>query len=300
MRLTGLHLLLSYTCNYECEHCFVWGSPQQSGTMTLTQVENILDQGKELGTVEWIYFEGGESFLFYPVLVKGASLAAQMGFKVGIVTNGYWATDLRDAIEWLRPLDGLVADLTVSADIYHASEKMSQAVQTAQAAAEELGMPLGLLSVAQPEATNAATAVGKLPPGESRVMYRGRAAEVLVGRAAKHPWGLYTECPYEDLREPGRVHIDPFGHLHICQGISIGNLFAMPLNEICETYDADAHPMTGPLLRGGPAELARQHGLTSQEEYADACHLCYETRLVLRPQYAEVLTPDQMYGVFEG
>ena len=31
MKLTGLHLLLTYQCVLECDHCFVWGSPWQKG-----------------------------------------------------------------------------------------------------------------------------------------------------------------------------------------------------------------------------------------------------------------------------
>lgn len=69
MKLTGLHLLLTYQCNLECDHCFVWGSPWQSGTMTLQNVRKILQQAKDLRTVEWIYFEGGEPFLYYAMLV---------------------------------------------------------------------------------------------------------------------------------------------------------------------------------------------------------------------------------------
>ena len=72
MKLSGLHLLLTYQCNLECDHCFVWGSPWQSGTMTLHIIQEILKQGKDLGTVKWIYFEGGEPFLYYAVLVRGA------------------------------------------------------------------------------------------------------------------------------------------------------------------------------------------------------------------------------------
>ncbi len=49
MKLTGLHLLLTYECNYECDHCFVWSSPRQSGTMTLDKIERILDQAGVLG-----------------------------------------------------------------------------------------------------------------------------------------------------------------------------------------------------------------------------------------------------------
>ena len=34
MKLSGLHLLLTCQCTFECDHCFVWGSPWQSGVMT--------------------------------------------------------------------------------------------------------------------------------------------------------------------------------------------------------------------------------------------------------------------------
>ena len=93
--------------------------------------------------------------------------------------------------------------------------------------------------------------------------------------------------------------MDPFGNLHICQGISIGNLFRTPLKEICETYHPDSHPIAGPLLEGGPAELVRRYGLSHGAAYADACHLCYEARRALRDRFPEILGPDQMYGALD-
>src|SRR3990172_13273311 len=255
MQLNGIHILLTYQCTLECDHCFVWGSPWQSGTMTLDKLHTVLQQATGLGTVTSVYFEGGEPFLYYALLLAGVREAAAMGFQVGIVSNGYWATSERDASEWLRPFAGLVQDLSVSSDLYHWSEEVSRQSQNAQTAAQQLGIPIGVMSVAQPETTNAASVVGQLPIGESAVMYRGRAAENLVSQADRHPWTQFTACLDEDLREPGRVHVDPLGNVHICQGIAIGNLFRTPLKEICETYDPDAHPIVGPLLRGGPVEL---------------------------------------------
>jgi hypothetical protein len=127
-------------------------------------------------------------------------------------------------------------------------------------------------------------------------MYRGRAAVKLVGNAPLKPWSEFTECPYEDLVEPGRVHLDPLGHLHICQGISIGNLFEQPLKEICASYIPDQHPVVGPLLSAGPAELVRQYDLPLKESFADACHLCYTARLTLRERFPDLIVPDQVYG----
>jgi MoaA/NifB/PqqE/SkfB family radical SAM enzyme len=298
MQLSGLHFLLSYQCTLECDHCFVWGSPWQSGTFTLKDIRAILRQAQELGC-QSIYFEGGEPFLYYATLLAGVQAAARMGFTVGIVSNSYWATDVGDALEWLRPFAGLISDLSISSDLYHFSEKVSQQSKNARESAEQLGIPIGVISVAQPEATNAACVTGQLPTGESTVMYRGRAAEKLAAQATRRSWDQFTECPHEDLREPGRVHVDPFGEIHICQGISLGNVLqsSTPLREICETYDPDTHPITGPLLTGGPAELVRRFESPHDEAYADACHLCYETRRSLRERFPGILRPDQMYGV---
>jgi len=267
--------------------------------MTLQSVRNVLRQAEDLGTVRWFYFEGGEPFLYYAILLRGVQEAASMGFQVGIVTNGYWATDEQDAIEWLRPFAGLIQDLSISSDLYHWGETRSQQAQNASLAAEQLGIPVGTISIAQPEATNAAAGIGQLPAGESAVMYRGRASEKLVPQATRRPWKQFAECPHEDLEEPGRLHLDPLGNLHICQGISLGNLFHRPLAEICEAYDPASHPVTGPLLEGGPVELVRRYGLQHEETYADACHLCCEACRALRGRFPETLVPDQMYGVPE-
>jgi hypothetical protein len=277
--LSGLHLLLTYECNYECDHCFVWGGPSQTGTMTLETVEHILAQAKELGSIEWIYFEGGEAFLYFETMIAGIRLAKEFGFKVGIVSNSYWATTDAAALEWLRPLAGLVDDLSISSDDYHGSHEGVNYPEIARRAAQQLDIPVDFISI-----------------GESDVVFRGRAADVLASRVETKPWEQFDECPWEDLREPARVHVDPFGNLHICQGISIGNMLRRPLIDIMSDYDADAHPIVGPLLAGGPAEIVRRYGLSHEEGYADHCHLCYKARCALRQRFPDELTPDQMYG----
>jgi len=267
--------------------------------MTLETVRRIVEEAEALGTVEWIYFEGGEAFLYYRVLQAGVCLAAGRGFKVGLVTNAYWAKADNDAVEWLRPFVGLVEDLSISSDVYHGNETHRQQTQTARRAAEHLNIPVALISVAQPEEVDVPGASGQLPPGESAVLYRGRAAEKLAPRTTPKPWEQFTRCPWEALRKPERVHVDPFGNLHVCQGISMGNLLRQPLTKICRDYDPDQHPIIGPLLAGGPAELVRRYELAHQEGYADACHLCYQSRCALRERFPDILTPDQMYGVME-
>lgn len=299
MKPSGLHLLLTYKCTLQCDHCFVWGSPWQTGSMTLRAIREILRQANELGTIRSIYFEGGEPFLYYAVLLKAVREAAAMGFEVGIVSNGYWATDEEDALEWLRPLAGLIGDLSISSDLYHWSEKLSSQAANACAAARQLGIPVGTISIAQPRAAGADLFGDDSSCDEIAVMYRGRAVEKLAAEAEQKRWDSFTECSHEDLRTPDRLHLDPFGNLQICQGISLGNVFRTPLSVICETYDPEWHPVIGPLLHGGPAELVRRYELPHEESYADACHLCNEACRGLRDRFPEILTPDQMYGVVE-
>jgi MoaA/NifB/PqqE/SkfB family radical SAM enzyme len=298
MKLEGLHILLTYQCTVECDHCFVWGSPRQTGTLTLEQIEEILVQAKEAGVAS-VYFESGEPFLYYAILVQAVRKAADLGFSVGIVSNAYWANSVADAEEWLRPLVGRLADLTVSSDLFHCSESVGERPQNALVAAKWLNIPTGMISIAQPDPQqDAQQSQGVLDDG-SAVMYRGRAAEKLSSQATSHPWAGYDSCPHEDLREPGRIHLDPLGNLHLCQGLVIGNLFEKPLKQICEEYDAEAHPICGPLLRAGPAGLVTEYDLPHEASYADACHLCYAARILLRPRFPKQLNPDQMYGAIK-
>jgi len=299
MELSGLHLLLTYQCPFECDHCFVWGGPFQEGTMTIENIRHILQEAQDAGTIKWIYFEGGEPSLYYATLLEAAKMANRMGFKVGIVTNAYWAISQEDALIWLKPFADLIEDFSISSDLFHYSEKLSQQAKNATAAAQEFGIPVGLISIAHPDSSQADQTVGQIPIGESTIMYRGRAAVKLTSKAEFIAFHKLSECPFEDLHNPGRIHVDPLGHLHICQGISIGNIFEHRLVDICASFDPENHPIISPLISGGPVELVKKYDLSHQDRYADACHLCDHSRRALRQQFPDILTPDQVYGVSE-
>ena len=200
--------------------------------------------------------------------------------SVGIVSNAYWATSDADAMEWLQPLAGSVDDLSISSDGYHGSDEGVNHPDIARRAARQLGIPVDFISI-----------------DESAVQHRGRAAELLAPRVEASNWEQFTECPWEDLRHPERVHVDHLGNLHICQGISIGNMLEHPLADIVAGYDPDSHPIIGPLLAGGPAQIVRHYGLPHADGYADHCHLCYASRCALRRRFPDELAPDQMYGI---
>jgi hypothetical protein len=296
MRLEGIHLLTTYRCTYECDHCFVWGSPQQVGTMTLAQLRDVIDQAAA-GGLETVYFEGGEPTLVYPVVLAAARHAREQGLEFGVVTNCHFAESVEDAKLWLAPFAELgCSDFSLSSYAYF-TEALEQEdhLRNAIVAAQELGLPMGLLEVgAAARVADLGVACGE--PGE--IMYRGRAAEALAPERLSRPPDTLVTCPYEDLDAPERAHVGCDGELQLCQGISAGNVFARGLGELMAAYEPADHPVVRELLAGGPYQLARATGLRPRRElYADECHLCYELRSRLRERFPAALAPDQVYGL---
>jgi MoaA/NifB/PqqE/SkfB family radical SAM enzyme len=298
MNLTSIHFLLSYRCTRECDHCFLWGSPRARGTMTLAQIRDVLQQAKGLGTVTSVCFEGGEPFLFYPIMLGGLYEAAAMGLRAGIVSNCYWATSVDDAVEWLRPIADVGVDhLGFSSDLFHGETRMTDEARHAVAAAKQLGLSEDIFTIERPEGCDTCPERSKGEPitGGS-VRFRGRAVAKLTDGVERRPWTDFTECPSEDFVELGRVHVDAHGNVHLCQGLVIGNVWRQSLGDIVASYHPTTHPVVGPLLAGGPVELVRQHDLPHEGSYIDACHLCYLARDALRKRFPETLTPGQVYG----
>ncbi len=238
--------------------------------------------------------------MYYPILVWGVREAAEQGYQVRIVSNSYWATAEADALEWLKPFAGLVQDLSISSDLFHWSEKLSRQARNASAAAERLGIPLGLISIAPPEVVDTALAVGQLPPGESAIMYRGRAAEKLTSRTEWQDWERFTSCPYQDLRKPGRVHVDPYGNIQTNCGIILGRLpESRPAALLAEGPEKANRFVRTVCEHGalGLAELAhREYGFVLPETVTQTCELCYMTRSFLRRFHPDVFGPWEIYG----
>lgn len=298
--LTGVHFLTTYSCNFECDHCFLYSRPGAGGTFTIEQVREILDEAARLGTIETVFFEGGEPMLYYPLVLAGMDLARERGFASGIVTNAYWATSREDALLWLRPLwERGLKSISISDDSLHYGEARGAHAERVIAAAEELGMTARTISTERPTVeAGSADPDGQNGPGiAGGVMFRGRAAEKLTDGLPKRPPGDLVRCPHENLGDPGRVHVDCYGHVHLCQGLTMGNLWQVPFSELVRGYRPESHPVVGPLLQGGPARLAAEYGVPHEDGYVDECHLCYRVRLALVDRFPEHLAPRQVYGL---
>jgi len=299
--LTGVHFLMTYRFNLECDHCFLYSGPQAQGTMTLPQIRSVLDESRKIGSVEWIYFEGGEPFLFYPSMLEEIRQARDMGFKVGIVNNAYGAISEYDAEVWLRPLADLgVAYLSISDDSFHYGEGNGPA-KRGLAAARKLGIPTAPICIQKPfvEAMPGQGQEKGNPVIGGGAMFKGRAVEKLTAGLPRRPCHELVNCPHEDLQSPSRVHVDCYGHVHLCQGLSMGNMWQRPLSTLALEYEAESHPICGPLIKGSPALLSRHYDVDPEGTYVDECHFCYLVRRALVDRFPEYLAPRQVYGLEE-
>lgn len=294
--LKEIHFLLTYTCLYECDHCFLYCGPESEGTFTIDQLRQVFSQIEKIESINKVYFEGGEAFLYYPLLLEGVRMARTRNLDVGIVTNSYWATSVTDAEVWLKPLADLgINDFSISDDSFHFSDEDNPAKHALQAA-KNLGMPAGAICIEEPSVDPNVTEKGASIVGGG-VVFRGRAVEKLVNGLPLKPAECLTKCPYEDLENPARVHVDSCGNVHLCQGLSMGNMWETSLSELVRQYSANTHPICEPLLKGGPHRLAQQHGIDQSVGYIEECHYCYEIRKQLLDKYPQHLVPRQVYGL---
>jgi hypothetical protein len=203
-------------------------------------------------------------------------------------------------LHWLKPIRDLgVVDFSVSDDEFHRLEKNDPKPEFARQAAQQLGIPTGTICIEPPAVSHQAadSARGK-PVVGGGVLFKGRAAEKLTTGLPVRPCEEFTTCPHEDLVNPERVHVDAYGNVHLCEGLSMGNIWQKPLLELVRNYEAHKHPIVGPLVRGGPARLATEYELVMNNGYVDECHLCYTVRKMLLPRFPQYLTPKECYGLW--
>lgn len=266
--------------------------------MTIFDIRQILAEAEKTGNIGTICFEGGEPFLYYQTMLWGLREAKRCGFRRLIVTNAYWATSLEDARVWLTPISEVgVHDLALSDDVYHYGEDEENLAKYAYEAAKDLNLPVGKITIEGTKKYLEKVGWKGKPVVGGKVQFKGRAVEKLTEGLPTKQWTEFDKCLDEDFANQGRVHIDPFGYVHVCQGIAMGNMKHTPLTELFVNFDPEKHPICGPILRGGPAELVREYQVEHEEGYVDECHLCYSTRLKLRKKFPEILAPDQIYGV---
>lgn len=189
-------------------------------------------------------------------------------------------------------------DLSLSEDSFHGSDEDNTAKRAATAASK-LKIPVDTICIEAPMIqSNTDSSIVKGEPiigGSTR--FKGRAVEKLTDCLPRKSWKKFITCPDEDLENPSRVHLDSHGNVHLCQGLSMGNMWKIKLSKLVKEYNPKIHPFCSPLIEGGPAKLADKYGVKIEESCVDECHFCFLVRKKLMDRFPEILAPKQVYGL---
>lgn len=280
MKISGLHFLITYKCNSECAHCFLSCGPKRNGNIEWDFAEKIIDDVGNTPSINYFYLEGGEPFLLPKLIERIIRYANEKGYWVGALSNGFWAKTIDKGIEVLKPLkEAGLQEIGVSTDEFHQKKIPLKYAKNAVKAAKKIGIEAYLME----------TSI-------SEVRGRGRGAKICIGKPM--PWQKLTVCP-ESLADPSRVHIGPEGHIHLCQGLLIGeDARNRPLENILENHMKKPNIIVEQLIKGGPAQLAKfaqKYGFKPEDTYVQGCQLCFETRAFLRKHFPKIIAPPENY-----
>ncbi|HMK59809.1 MAG TPA: radical SAM protein [Dissulfurispiraceae bacterium] len=118
--LFNIGFMLTYKCTIACPHCIVEAGPHRKKVMRMDRALSWIEQAAKYnnGYIKACALTGGEVFHDIDTLRTLSDYAHSLGFVVSAVTNGFWATSKRTAINLLKTLPSIHL-LCVSTDAYH-------------------------------------------------------------------------------------------------------------------------------------------------------------------------------------
>jgi hypothetical protein len=320
MKVTGASFLLTFKCTAKCKHCSYRGAPTRANRhITLTDAIRWLTELTDTQPFDWLTVHGGEPFLFYDILKEIVQNAAKLGIpKVGVITNAYWATDLKTAKQALSELmDAGINRITVSIDAFHQEYIPLERAKTAIITASDLRFekvwvdsyyinpitPSNSYDLKTIQTIDSLRDIHGVEFSGYPVGLAGRAADQLVDEVKMSKRTPSGKCTFPfwlggDLKNPNVIEIDYEGNVTLCPGLCIGNAKETSLLDVLESYNYRTHPIIQILAEDGPIgllNLVNSKGLKTSESFANECHLCYAMRRILRSEYPQFLAHRGCY-----
>jgi hypothetical protein len=301
-------LLLTERCNVACAHCWFGSGPGKTARMSLREALDHIDQAREIETVRWISFTGGEPFLLPRTLPRLVEHASALGFSTECVTNCFWAVTPTAAERTLRGLRDAGLDvIDVSADDFHQRHVPFERVRNCYEAAKSLRLKIVIMCAASRSGRLRIREVARLlgndeihiigdvaPPASPRALAI-ETGFVPVGRGAEIPedeWLIDGDADGPCRVALSDIAIDPSGRvLPCCSAAGLASMAVMGNAKLCRlkgiVEDAGGRRLFKILRAEGPIGLQRLVGQMRREIYVSRCHLCHE--VLTDPRLGRVL-----------
>lgn len=119
---TRLAFLYTNKCNMACSHCCIKGCPENNDKLDPSVVGRTLKEAAHF-RIQQIGFTGGECMLYADEIIELVRQASNLGFTVGVTTNGFWATKRKVAKKYISLLkEAGLHTLEISYDQFHADQ----------------------------------------------------------------------------------------------------------------------------------------------------------------------------------
>jgi len=317
MKVSGIHWLTNYQCNFNCEHCFF--DTQKAGPfLSAEMVAKVLADLNGKQNLKWMHFSGGEPLLNEENLEAVVKTArSQFSGAIGLSTNAYWAASTAVAnqkVAWLKSIG--VDGIAVSCDAFHQAfrsvEYPARAVKAIEA--HQLKKHSYLIGTLLKDDQKDAGAKNALTRELLRLAKGGTEIPIAlpenraIGKGRLHlPEATHTQVlPCSELScclgqrspfNPAMIWIDPYGNVLICYGVKVGNILEQDLSEILENYDPQHHVVTQILSGETPDKLGRLVDNADELRFYDSCDACYQLRKMIKGKYPECIGPDEHFPV---
>jgi MoaA/NifB/PqqE/SkfB family radical SAM enzyme len=118
----GLSLITTKRCTAACDHCCFHCTPLATEAIPLERLHALVDEARDVPSIRLIVFTGGECFLLGQELDTLVARASDHGFATRCITNGYWASSLRVAMQRMRALAAAgLSEIEFSTGAFHAA-----------------------------------------------------------------------------------------------------------------------------------------------------------------------------------
>lgn len=286
--------------------------------MKVADADKYLKTLMETQPLQSITIHGGEPFLYFEDLKQILEKAKELEVpQRWVITNGYWAKTEAIATKKLCELkEAGLTHIVFSVDSFHQEYIPLGTVKTGLETATHvrfehvvvdsyfIGDPNAdnLYNIATRQAIENLGTIAGVEINRYRTGFEGRAAEQLTKYIEPKAGIPSGKCQLPswiggDLKNPEGFEIDYEGNVTLCPGICIGSTKTQSLAQILQNYDYSEHPILAPLAQEGPITLfktARARGF-QQRKFVDECHLCFESRKYLQPNYPRYLAPKDCY-----
>lgn len=119
MKYKTIAISITNECNINCKMCCL--SKNKNISLDIDAISNYIISSKNISSVEAIAFTGGEPFLKMNHLKQLISLSNSVNKKTTVITNGFWASNLKSTIEILSEMKMLgLRTIGISYDEFHA------------------------------------------------------------------------------------------------------------------------------------------------------------------------------------